>query len=60
MQVIVALENVIKTFTFPDDSQIYFNTAQQGMISIIPRGSQQHWFNANYVIAIVPGTKAGG
>ncbi len=60
MQVIIALENVIKTFTFPDDAAISGTSALHGMIQITPRQGQHHWFNPAYVIAIVPGTKAGG
>ena len=59
MQVIVALENVIKTYTFPDDSEIHFRMPSSGYIQITPQGGRQHWFNESYVIAIVPGTKAG-
>ena len=59
MQVIVALENVIKTFTFPDDTQIYFTSATAGYIQVTPQNGQPHWFNPAYVIAIVPGTRMG-
>lgn len=60
MQVIVALENVIKTYTFPDDSDIHFKSAAAGYIQITPRQGHHSWFNPDFVIAIVPGTKAGG
>ena len=60
MQVLVALENVIRTFTFPDDTQIHFTSAAAGYIQVTPRNGSHHWFNPAYVIAIVPGTKAGG
>ena len=59
MQVIVALENVIKTFTFPDDSEMLFNTPSHEFITVLSHGKPS-WFNKAYVIAIVPGTKAGG
>ena len=59
MQVIVALENVIKTYTFPDDAKVYSNSGMCGFIQIMANG-QFSWFNPTYVIAIVPGTKAGG
>jgi len=59
MQVIAALENVIKTFTFPDDSNVLFNTPTDEFITIISN-HKASWFNKAYVIAIVPDTKAGG
>jgi len=60
MQVIVALENVIKTFTFPEDSNIRLGVGPDRFVEITPVGGQHHWFNPAYIIAIVPGTKAGG
>jgi len=60
MQVIVALENVIKTFTFPDDAKVYTNSGMCGFIQVASGIGQLSWFNPTYVIAIVPGTKAGG
>lgn len=55
MRVIIALDNVIKTYTFPEDSDIYFNTPH-GMIQIKPKATNRHhWFNTAYVIAIMPG-----
>lgn len=60
MQVIVALENVIKTYTFPDDASICGNSGLHGYIQITPHNGGHHWFNPAYVIAIVPGTRAGG
>jgi len=59
MQVIVALENVIKTFTFPDDTRVQFKCPSNDFITIMD-GNKHSWFNMAYVIAIVPGTKAGG
>jgi len=59
MQVIVALENVIKTFTFPDDAQIYPHCSMSGYLEVRPLNGQPHWFNPTYVIAIVPGTRMG-
>jgi len=57
MRVVIALENVIKTYTFPDDSEIYFNSAAAGMIQVTPKAlNKHHWFNPAYVIAILPGT----
>lgn len=55
MRVLVALENVTRTFTFPDDSEIYFKSAAAGYIQITPRGGLSSWFNPNHVIAIMPG-----
>ena len=58
MQVLVALENVIRTFTFPSDSSFKLNSPQ-GFVQIIPSHGSSSWFNMAYVIAITPGTKAG-
>jgi len=60
MQVIVALENVIKTFTFPEDTLFGTSGGFNNFITVTPLGGKPHFFNLAYVIAIVPGTKAGG
>ena len=61
MQVIVALENVIKTFTFPDETAIETHPRFPGFIQVTQMDTGRHsWFNTAYVIAIIPGTKAGG
>jgi hypothetical protein len=60
MQVLVALDKTIETYTFPDDSDVYFKTAAAGFIQISPRGAGKlHWFNPDYVIAILPGGPVG-
>lgn len=59
MQVIVALENVIKTYTFPDDTSFQPNGVFNGFITVIPEGGLVHFFNMSYVIAIIPNSKAG-
>lgn len=60
MQVIVALEDAIKTFTFPDDANIQLHHGPDRFLVVTPIGGLPHWFNPIYIIAIVPGTKAGG
>ncbi len=59
MQISIALENVIKTYTFPDDTDIHTNSGLHGFLQIIPKEGKPHWFNLAYVIAITPGTRIG-
>lgn len=57
MQIIIALENVMKTFTFPDDSEVHPRSGLHEYLQITPKDGKHYWFNPTYVIAIVPGTR---
>jgi len=61
-RVLVSLSNetIVKTFIFPDDSEIHFKSAATGYIKITPRGGLSSWFNPDYVVAIMPGLEVVG
>jgi len=59
MQIHVALENIIKTYTFPDDTAFEMNAPLPGFVRVVPMvgdRSQSWWFNTAYIIAITPDT----
>ena len=58
IQVHVALNNTIKTYTFPDDTTFEMNTPLHGFLRVMPNEEihRSWWFNTAYVIAVAPDT----